>query len=141
MSLCLKVNSNEQLIPEMTVLILQVHSFQISGKKEPLFKSKQQLNNSVDNRTQSKLFNHKSSFMFLKQDHRFTSFVSKTRSYRCHKSIPQGLSVCQTPNHVGTVFPISVIRLFVVFLHCLWLFLYHLNETSLKLINTQMMVS
>ena len=33
-------------------------------------------------------------------------FNPKTRSYLSHKSIPQGLSVCQTPNHVTITFPI-----------------------------------
>ena len=91
----------------------------IAVKIEPLFESKQQLNGSVDNRTQSELFNHESTLIVPKQDHRFTHFVSKTRSYRSHKSIPQGLSVCQTPNHVRTVFPISAVSLSVVFVHFL----------------------
>ena len=34
-----------------------------SGKKEPLFERKQQLNDSVDNRTQTKFFNHESSLI------------------------------------------------------------------------------
>ena len=44
-----------------------------------------------------------------KQDHRFTRFNPKTRSYTylSHKSIPRGVSVCQTPNLVTTTFPIS----------------------------------
>ena len=50
-------------------------------------------NYSVDNRTQTKFFNHKSSLIVLKQDHRFTCFDPKTRSYLPHKSIPRGLSV------------------------------------------------
>ena len=50
---------------------------------------------------------YKSSLIDPKQDHRFTRFNPKTRSYLSHKSIPRSLSVCQTPNHVTTTFPIS----------------------------------
>ena len=60
----------KQLIQETTVLISLVHRFQTSGRKELLFESKQQLNDSVDNRTQSKLFHHKSSLIVPKQDHK-----------------------------------------------------------------------
>ena len=60
----------------------------------------------IDNCTQTKFFNHKSSLIVPKQDHRFKRFDPKTRSYLSHKLIPRGLSVCQTPNHVTTTFPI-----------------------------------
>ena len=91
------------------VILFDFPSFllQISSKKKPLFESEQYLNNSVGNHTQTKSFNHKSSLIVPKQDHRFTHLVPKTRSYLSLKSIPRGLSVCQTPNHVTTTFPIS----------------------------------
>ena len=55
----------------------------------------------------SSLSAYKSSLIVPKQDHRFTRFNPKTRSYLSHKSIPRSLSVCQTPNHVTNTFPIS----------------------------------
>ena len=48
------------------------------------------------------------------------TFVQDCTSYVSHKSIPWGLSVCQTPNHVTTVFPISA-RLVSLFVHSLCL--------------------
>ena len=48
------------------------------------------------------------------------TFVQDCTSYVSHKSIPWGLSVCQTPNHMTTVFPISA-RLVSPFVHSLWL--------------------
>ena len=84
-------------------------------KIEPLFESKQQLNDSVDNRTQSKLFNRESSLIVPKQD--------------------------QTPNHVKTVFPISAVSLFVVFVHFLCLFFLSFERNEFEtFINTQMIV-